>query len=257
MLQKLPPGMGVGMQARLSPPVRYALYDPEAKWSLPLFYGTTGVAVNTSLTDETVTSWKQLFERPAGEPAGIGMLDEKNTLSAVASLAAGTQHCNSSPETLAKLKTLFDAQKPFVKSYKAEGYYGRLAEGNVKIQLAWSGDAYIARGKNPAIKYFYPAEGVDLWVDSLAIPANAENPKAALKFIEFVMRKDNMAQYAATSGAIPSTADAMPLLPPEMRDAPEFNLPVMSRMAFAGLCTAEEKTAFNALLADILPLETK
>jgi spermidine/putrescine transport system substrate-binding protein len=257
MLKKLPQDMAALLQNRLAPPVRHAQYDPEGRWSLPLFYGTTGIAVNTKMTNEEVTSWKQLFERPKGEKPAIGMLDEKNTLSAVASLAAGVQHCDVRKETLAKLTTLFAAQKPFVKSWAAEGYYDRLADGEVKMQLAWSGDAYIARKKNPDIKYFYPSEGIDLWVDSIAIPENARNPQVALKFMEFITRPENIAQYAAASGNIPAVAGAMPLLPPAMRAAPEFNIPAMSKMIFAGLCAPEAKAALHELISGVLPPEKK
>lgn len=257
MLRTLPPEKGVLLQDRLAPPVRHVLYDPEGKWSLPLFYGTTGIAVNTKLTDEEITSWKQLFERPAGEQPSIGMLDEKNTLSAVASLAAGVPHCDAREETLEKLKKLFDGQKPFVKSWATEGYYGRLADGEVKMQLAWSGDAYIARRKNPDIRYVYPDEGIDLWVDNLAIPKDARNPEGALKFMEFITRPENMAQYAAVAGNIPSVRDAMPLLPSAMLAAPEFILPVMAKTTFAGLCPPEAKNAFNEIIADVLPQDAK
>lgn len=252
MLKRLPRDKGVLLQNRLAPAVRYALYDPEGKWSVPLFYGTTGIAVNTTLTAEQPSSWKQLFTRPADEAPSIGMLDEKNTLWAVAALATGVNTCDITPGTLARLKGLFDGQKPFVKSYKSEGYYDRLAAGEVAMQLAWSGDAYIARRKNADIRYFYPEEGLDLWVDSLAIPSNARNTEAAMKFMEFVTRPDIMAQYAAATGNIPAVADAMPLLPQEMRDAPEFNMPPNAKISFAGTCTKEQKAGFETILKDIL-----
>ena len=42
-----------------------------------------------------------------------------------------------------------------------------------------------------------------------------------------------------------------------MRAAPEFNMPVMSKMTFAGLCTPEAKAALNELIADVLPQGAK
>ena len=236
----------------LSRNVQKPAYDPEYKWSLPLFYGTTGIAVNTGLTSEKITSWEQIMRRPAGEKENIGMLgEESSTLMAIASIAAGTRNCDATPVVLTRLETMLNAQKPFVKTYKAEGYFEHLAANDVTFQMAWSGDAYIARQKNPKIEYVYPREGVELWLDTLAIPASSHNVKAAASFIDFIMDPAVMAKYTVISGNIPSVEAARGFLPQEFRDAPEFNIPLTTKTFVSEACSPDVVDAYNRIAASV------
>ncbi|MEZ0223447.1 MAG: PotD/PotF family extracellular solute-binding protein [Alphaproteobacteria bacterium] len=211
--------------AQMSDAVKNPGYDADYQYVLPLFWGTTSIAVNTKLTKEKVTSWQQFFERPEGEEKQLGVLDDVSTVLNITSIATGKAFCDPTPDTLRGLLAKLQKQKPFVKIYGATGYSERLASGEVAMQMAWSGDVYRARQDNPAIKYVYPKEGVEVWVDNLGIPAASKNVDAAKKFIAFVMRPENMAEYAQFAGMVPSLEAAKPLLPAAFRNAPEFNIP--------------------------------
>jgi len=210
-----------GMDASVKAPS----YDAEHKYSLPLFYGTTGIAVNTKLMKEDITSWDQYFKRPEGSAKNLGILDDTGTIADILSLYHGTPYCDDKSETFKTMQATLLAQKPFVKIATADGYVERLQSGDVAMQMAWSGDAFIARGQNKDIKYIYPKEGVEVWIDNIAIPAKAKNLDAAKKFIEFVMKPENMAQYAEYAGYVPSLTAAKDAMPAEIKSAPEFNIP--------------------------------
>lgn len=213
--------LGAGLTPNLQKPV----YDPEHKYALPVFFGTTGLAVNTKLLKENITSWGQFFARPAGEKPSLGVLDDISTVMNTAALYLDKPFCDGGPETLKAIQKLLQEQKPAVKVYGATGYFERLAAGEIALQMAWSGDVYKVRQENPGIKYIYPKEGVEFWSDTLAIPATAKNAEAAHAFIRFVMKPENLAGYSAFAGNVPSLQVAFPHLPEELRDAPEFNLP--------------------------------
>ncbi|MDE1152457.1 MAG: spermidine/putrescine ABC transporter substrate-binding protein [Micavibrio sp.] len=251
LLQPLPPQIQA-LGAQMDAPVQHPVYDPDYKWSVPLFYGTTGIAVDHSRTSETITSWNQLFTRPAGEKPEIGMLDEVSTLMAVTSIAAGSNYCDMSPEILTRIEQMLRAQKPYVKSYEAEAYFEHLAADDRTLQLAWSGDAFIARLKNPNIQYIYPKEGVELWLDTMAIPANAPNPKAAAKFMEFVLKPENQAQYAEVSRSMPSVGATHAFLPEEMQTAPEMNVPPGTRAVISSVCAPHAIALYNDLVGRII-----
>lgn len=251
LLQPLPDQLKA-YAAQLSRNVQKPVYDPEYKWTLPLFYGTTGIAVNTGLTNEKITSWAQIMRRPPGEKETVGMLGEDtSTLLAVASIAAGTRNCDPSPAVHARLEAMLNAQKPFVKTYKAEAYYEHLAADDVTFQMAWSGDAYIARQKNPKIQYIYPSEGVELWLDNLAVPASAKNLKAVTEFVDFILDPANLAKYSLVSGNMPSIEAARGFLPQEIRDAPEFNIPLTTRAVVSETCKHDVVEAYNRIAGSI------
>jgi spermidine/putrescine transport system substrate-binding protein len=250
LLQPLPSDIK-GLASSLSPSVQKPAYDPAYEYSLPLFYGTTGIAVNTAKTSEDIFSWNQFFHRPQGEGADIGMLDEGSTIAAVTSIALGQKNCDASPAAIQSIKVLLTGQHAFVKNYSSEGYYDRLAAGDVKMQMAWSSDAFIARQKNKDIKYLYPKEGVELWLDTIAIPKNAHSLKNAKKFIQFIMRPENLAENAKIAGATPAVEGAKQYLPADMRNAPEFNIPPDTRAFVSYSCPAEAITAYNEIIESL------
>lgn len=213
--------LGDGLTDNLKNPV----YDPQHAHALPMFFGTTGLAVNTKLLKEEITSWGQFFSRPAGEKPSLGVLDDISTVMNTAAIFLGRPFCDDNPETFKAYQELLAKQKPAVKVYGATGYFERLAAGEIALQMAWSGDVYKARQENPDLRYVYPKEGVEFWSDTLAVPATAKNQNHAHAFIRFVMKPENLAQYAAFAGNVPSMTAAFPHLPEELRKAPEFSLP--------------------------------
>ena len=210
---------------KMSANVKNPSFDPKYEHSLPLFYGTTGIAVNTKIIKEDITSWEQFFNRPAGEKQLIGVLDDTGTVMDILALALGNPYCQDNPETYKAMQATLLKQKPFVKVYGATGYVERLAANDVALQMAWSGDTYLARKDNKDVKYVYPKEGVEVWIDNLAIPATAKNVDAAKKFIAFVLKPENLAEYSEYTGYVPPLDEAKALLPEALRTAPEFNIP--------------------------------
>jgi spermidine/putrescine transport system substrate-binding protein len=226
-------------------------YDPEYTYVLPLFYGTTGLAVNTKLSKETGASWQQFFERPAGEKPSLGVLDEIGTVMNIALLAVKKPFCDNTPETFKTLQALLLKQKPFVKVYGATGYTERLAAGEIPLQMAWNGDVYKARQQNKDLKYVYPSEGVEIWVDNFAIPANSKNLDAAKKFIAFMLKPENAAEHAIAAGMMSSIKAANDLLPEDMKQAPEFNIPEGTVTGTAKACSPEVVNAYSKIWSEL------
>lgn len=210
---------------KMAKEVQNPAFDAKYEHSLPLFYGTTGIAVNTKLLKEEVTSWEQFFNRPEGQKKHVGVLDDTGTVMDILAIALNKPYCEDNAETHKAMQAMLLKQKPFVKVYGATGYVERLAAGDISLQMAWSGDTYLARKENKDIKYVYPKEGVEVWIDNLAIPSTAKNVDAAKKFIEFVLKPENMAAYSEFTGYVPSIAEAKDKLPEELKTAPEFNIP--------------------------------
>ncbi len=222
-------------------------YDPDFTYALPLFYGTSALAINPKLVKEDVTSWKQFFERPAGEDASLGVLDDLSTVTNIASLYLGKPYCDDKPETFKAIQEVLLKQKPFVRVYGATGYTERLAAGEIAMQMAWSGDIYKVREENPDIRYVYPKEGVEVWIDNVAIPAGAKNIDEAKKFIEFILRPENSAVYSQSSGNMPAVAGAHDHLPEAMKKAPEFNIPDGIPTPVTTSCPAEVIEAYDKI----------
>jgi putrescine transport system substrate-binding protein len=74
-----------------------------------------------------------------------------------------------------------------------------LAQGEYCAVLTYSGDVVQAQtraraaGRDQGLTYVQPKEGAQLWFDMLAIPADAPNPVAAQKFIDYMLRPEVIA----------------------------------------------------------------
>lgn len=65
-----------------------------------------------------------------------------------------------------------------------------LTQGEYCAVLTYSGDVVQAQNRAPdgGLTYAQPKEGAQLWFDMLAIPADAPNPEAAQRFIDYMLR---------------------------------------------------------------------
>lgn len=180
-------------------------FDPKNRWSVPYFWGTLAIGIRTDHVKEPVQGFEVLFdERYKGR---ITMLDDPEHVVAVALLYLGLPMNSTDPEHLAKAKALLQKQAPFVQAYITDGFKDKLIKDEAWVVMGWSGDIMQARVEEKKVKAIVPASGTLVWVDSMAIPKNAANPRLAHEFINFLLdaqvagRNANFVKYASPNQA--------------------------------------------------------
>ena len=71
--------------------------------------------------------------------------------------------------------------------------------GELEIGFGWAYDAILAQESNAPIEYIIPEEGTILWMDNFIIPANANNPRGAELFLNFILQPEIAAQIVNES----------------------------------------------------------
>ncbi|MFM5043502.1 extracellular solute-binding protein [Aeromonas caviae] len=79
-------------------------------------------------------------------------------------------------------------------------------------------------GKGVDFEYRLPKEGSTIWMDTMAIPADAPHPDYAYAFINFVMRPANMAAITNSTGYPTASAKARPMVDATMTANPDIYL---------------------------------
>ncbi|WP_290436411.1 extracellular solute-binding protein [Aeromonas caviae] len=79
-------------------------------------------------------------------------------------------------------------------------------------------------GKRVDFEYRLPKEGSTIWMDTMAIPADAPHPDYAYAFINFVMRPANMAAITNSTGYPTASAKARPMVDATMTANPDIYL---------------------------------
>jgi spermidine/putrescine transport system substrate-binding protein len=173
-------------------------YDPGNTHSVPWQSGITGIAYNPELTGRDITSTMDLF---SDEFAGkVGMFTEMRDTVNLVLLAIGVDPQEATIEDVEQVQQMLLEQRDsgILRQYYGNDYLQPLAQGDLALCIAWSGDVLGQTfGKDPKIKFVVPDEGGILWVDNLAIPEGSENPIDAMELMNFVYDPQIAAQITA------------------------------------------------------------
>jgi spermidine/putrescine transport system substrate-binding protein len=206
--------------ANLDPFFQDPPYDPGLQHSVPYLWGTTGLAYREDLVKGPVDSYAVLFD-PKAQVGPFLLLDEMRETIGAALKYLGYSVNATDPEALEKAKELLIAAKA-----RSVGFAGgvealnRILAGDAALSLAYSGDALQARQEDARLRYVIPKEGGTIWTDALVVLKRGPSQDLAYRFIDFLLRPENAAELAAYTRYATPVAQAIPLLPEEMRQDP-------------------------------------
>ena len=195
-------------------------FDPEQKYTVPYFWGTSGIAVDTAVVPEPDPSWSLVFD-PAPEVCGkISMLDDQREALGAALMYLGYSINSTDPAQLEAAKNLLVEQAECVKAYDSQTNDDLIVSGETALGHIWTGDAILAGlpdlGGREGIVYVIPREGCTIWQDNMAIPVGAPNSYTAHIFINFLADAEVAAQNAEFVGYGTPSAAAKEFIDPEI-----------------------------------------
>ena len=222
---------------------------------VPYMWGTTGLGYNVAKVraalgpSAPVNSWALLFDPAnAGKLAacGVSVLDDDETLAA-ALIHLKRDHNSAKDPDLAAAAVLFRAIRPHIKHIHSSLYLDALANGDICLALGYSGDVIQARNRareaksNVDIAYAITREGAVLWVDVMAIPADAPHLDAAHAFIDYLMRPEIIAAISNKVSYANANAKATPLVDKDVREDPNVYPPDEVKARLVALKVLDER----------------
>jgi spermidine/putrescine transport system substrate-binding protein len=161
-------------------------YDPGNVHSMAWQSGITGIGYNPTLTGREITTFDDLLDP---EFAGrVGLFSEMRDTMSLALLSLGIEPDEATVDqaTQAKDKLLAAAQAGQFRNFYGNDYYDELANGNLAVTVAWSGDvSQMKLYDNPDVEFVVPDTGGMLWIDNMAIPNKAAHPLDAHMMMNF------------------------------------------------------------------------
>lgn len=167
-------------------------YDPGNVYSYAWQSGFTGIGYNKKLTGRPITTFDDLLD-PAFKGT-VGMFSEmRDTLSlALLSLGVKPEDATIADVNRAKDKLLAAAKDGQFRNFYGNDYYDELANGNLALTMAWSGDvAQMKLYDNADVEFVIPDTGAMLFTDNMCIPKKAANIEGAHKLIDFWFKLEN------------------------------------------------------------------
>lgn len=183
----------------IRPDAANVYWDDGRHYTVPWQFGTTSFAVDTAKYKGDIDTFAILFNPPDELKGQINMLEDVNSVMHAAERYLNIPRCGGDKVNLKKLNDLLQSAKP---SWKTFDYNAgtKLQEHDVIVSQIWNGDAYRSRVKVPTIKYAYPREGIEGWMDNVAVLKGAKNIENAKLFQNFLMDPQNAALISDYAG---------------------------------------------------------
>ncbi len=245
-----------------------AVADPGNTFGVPYMWGTTGIGYNVKMVKAAlgahapVDSLKLIFDPEIAKKlrgCGISLLDTPDEVFAAALVYDGRPPLSREQKDLDLAGDTVKKIRPDIKKFHSSQYINDLANGDLCVALGYSGDVFQAQSRaqeaknGVEIEYSIPKEGAMLWIDQMAIPADAAHPDNAHKWINFVLRPEIAAEISNTVAYANPNAKATKLVDKDIRDNPNIYPPesVKKRLFFDTPVTQQYERARTRLWTQV------
>jgi spermidine/putrescine-binding protein len=172
-------------------------YDPGGVYTAAYQWGTTGLGVNMDVVGEDFDpSWSLVFdaEQVAEYPGGISLLNDPRETLGAALKYLGYSLNSTSEQELQEAADVIVGVKDYIAAFDSDLFAENLVNGEMSVTHGYSG-GYLAAIDSvdgwDTYAYVIPEEGGTVWIDNMAVPANAEHPCTAHAFIDFLLDAEN------------------------------------------------------------------
>ena len=164
-------------------------YDPDNTYSIPYFWGSVGLVYNHENVDPAgieSEGWEVL--RNTDYAGHIYIYDSERDSFMMAFKALGysmnTEDPNEINDAYEWLLQMNNTMSPV---YVTDEVIDGMMNGYKDIAVVYSGDAAVVLDENEDMSFYMPSQGTNIWCDAMVIPQNAENPKLAHEFINYML----------------------------------------------------------------------
>jgi spermidine/putrescine transport system substrate-binding protein len=189
-------------------------FDPGNQYTAPYQWGTVGIYVRQPAGQAVDQTWGLIFD-PALQPGPFLMMDSSREMMGAALKYRGYSLNSTDPAELTEVRDLLLEAKA-----RSQGFEGGVGGKNkvlaktVTAAVVYNGDAARGMAEDAETVYFVPREGGEIWMDSMAIPAQAPHRDLAETFINYILdpavgaKLSNFNQYPTPNRA------ALPMIDP-------------------------------------------
>jgi putrescine transport system substrate-binding protein len=244
---------------------RLDVYDPGNQYAVSYMRGTIGIGYDKDkiaaiMPNAPVDSWRMVFDPLIAakfKDCGISLLDGPGNTLPIVLAYLGRDPNSGARDDLEAAEKVLKRIRPYIRMIHSSAYTDALATGEICIAVGFNGDLLQARdralerGPGIAISYVIPREGSIMWLDTLAIPADAPNPDAAHAYLDFMQRPDVAAANTNFIGYANGNASSYRLVNERLRNDPAVypSTDVRARLApeLSHLQSASQKRLMNRM----------
>lgn len=169
-------------------------FDPNNEYSVPYSVGMVGMIYNETMVDEELDSWGAMWD----EKYKNNVLTFNNPRDAfgIAQFYLGQDINSTNKADWDKAAEKLKEQKPILQSYVMDEVFDKMEGEEAAIAPYYAGDYLSMAANNENLKFVYPKEGTNIFVDSICVPKGAQNFDAAMLYINFLLEAQIALQNA-------------------------------------------------------------
>ena len=182
--------------------VKNLSYDPDNTYSVPYLWQTVGLIFDTTEIDPEDMEEQGWLALQNPDYAGhVYAYDSERDgfLPALKTLGYSVNTSNRD-ELNAAYNWLREMDKAVRPAYVTDQVIDGMIDGQKWLAVVYSGDAAAIMLENEDMSYCTPKQGTNVAVDNMVIPANANNPKLANVFINYILEYENSKAISETVG---------------------------------------------------------
>lgn len=199
-------------------------YDKYDEYSIPYSWGHMAITYNSKLiklltgidAEKVVTGWEALFN-PLLNQEVLMFINSRDSFS-IAQKLLGNSLNTQNKEHILSASNVLKKQRKIVQAYVMDEMFDKMESGSALISPAYSGDIISMMKNNKDLKYCFPKQGSNIFVDAVCVPKNAKNKDNALKFIDFLCRGDVALENAMFINYSTPNKKAYEMLPNELKN---------------------------------------
>ncbi len=244
-----------------------ARHDKGNAYGVPYMWGTTGLAFNEALVKKQLPNADMrsldLFFKPENisklAKCGVAFLDEPTEVIPIALNYLGLPHHSTNKADLKKAEELLKSVRPYVRHFNTGAIIEELATGELCAALTYNGEAGLAGMRADELKngivldYSIPREGTLMWMDFLAIPADAKHPDNAHKFLNFLMKPEEISKISNEIYYANGNAAALAYVIDEVKGDPDIYPPkeVQQRLFPDTALSSKDRKKYNRIWTNL------
>ena len=183
-----------------------AKLDPGNEYLVDWLWSYTTVGINVDKVKAALgdmpmpaNTWDLVFDPKYTsklKSCGISMLDAPSEVWPIALRYVGKPEFSTNAADYQLAYEMLKKVRPDIKRFNSGGQIEDLASGNICVALGWAGDFNLARKRsienktNQNIEALITTMGGYMFMDTMAIPADAKHVDNAHKFINYILRPE-------------------------------------------------------------------
>ena len=163
-------------------------FDTENEYSVAYNVGMVGIIYNSAIIDEPEHSWGALWDEKY-RGMSLNFSNPRDGFMTAQMLLGHSLNTTNKAEWDAAAELLKQG-KDVLQSYVMDEIYGKMETGEAAIGPYYAGDYLTMLDTNEDLRFFYPKEGTNVFVDAACIPKSVQNYDAAMLYINFLLEPE-------------------------------------------------------------------